>query len=253
MVGVDRVYHLAGDEWRGARGDLLETDIQGTQAVALAAADAGVERLFFLSHLGADRASAYPVLKAKAIAEDHVRKSGVDFTIFRSALVFGPQDGFTTGLARLLQALPFIFLLPGSGDTQIQPLWVDDLVTCMVWALEDGTTRNQSYELGGPEQMSFVDVLRLIMETTGVQRTLVETRPPYLRALTVFLETLLPGLPVSVYWLDYLATNRTCALDTIPRAFGLMPSRIAHRLDYLRERDWRAALWRTLWQRRGAR
>jgi nucleoside-diphosphate-sugar epimerase len=66
LVGVDTVYHLAGVERRGVRADLLETDIQGTRAVLRACVDAGVDRFFYLSHLGADRASAYPVLKAKA-------------------------------------------------------------------------------------------------------------------------------------------------------------------------------------------
>ena len=68
MVGVKVVYHLAGVERRGAYADLMAVDIQGTRLVTEAAADAGVERIFFLSHLGADRASAFPVLKAKAIA-----------------------------------------------------------------------------------------------------------------------------------------------------------------------------------------
>lgn len=250
MVGVNVVYHLAGAEWRGAYANLQESDIQGTQAVAEAAGDAGVERFFYLSHLSADRASAYPVLKAKAIAEEHVRTAGVDYTILRSALVYGPADAFTTGLARLLQALPFVFLVPGDGNTLIQPVWVDDLVTCLVWSLEDDQTRNQIYEVGGPEYLRFNEVVHLIMDTLGIQRTLWSVRPPYLRALTVLLEHVIPALPVSVFWLDYLATHRTCSLDTIPRVFGLMPSRFSHRLSYLEGKNWRRAFWRSLLQRR---
>jgi uncharacterized protein YbjT (DUF2867 family) len=94
----------------------MDIDILGTQAVARAARDAGVKRIFFVSHLGADRASAYPVLKAKAIAEEYLRRSGVDYTIYRSAIVYGPQDGFTTGLAKLLSTSPF-FLVPGDAST----------------------------------------------------------------------------------------------------------------------------------------
>jgi len=48
--------------------------------------------------------------------------------------------------------------------------------------------------------------------------------------------------PVSVYWLDYLSTNRTCALDTLPRVFNLLPSRFSQRLDYLVDRNWRREL-----------
>lgn len=249
MVGVDTIYHLAGVERRGAYANLAKVDIQGTRSITIAAQDAGVNRLFYISHLGADRASAYPVMKAKAIAEEFIRRSGLDFTILRSAIVYGPGDGFTTGLARILSAIPGFFLIPGGGKTLLQPLWVEDLVTCLIWAREDESTRNQVYEVGGPEYFSLNQIVELIMSSIGVHRRLVPIRPPYLRALTVFLEASFPNIPVSVYWLDYLATNRTCALDTIPRVFNLMPARFSHRIEYLRGKDWRKLMWSTLFQR----
>lgn len=249
LSGVDTVYHLASAEWQGTSASLMEIDIQGTQSLVRAAAESNVTRLFFVSHLGADRGSAYPVFKAKAIAEEFIRRGGVEYTILRTSIVFGRNDGFTTGLAKLLHAVPFVFLLPGSGDTLLQPLWVEDLVTCMVWALEDDSTRNRMYEMGGPEYLAFSQVLELIMENLGLQRRLIPVKPPYLRAFTVFLEDLLPAIPVSVYWLDYLATNRTCALDTIPRFFNLMPSRLSYRLDYLRGETWDRSMWRSIFQR----
>jgi len=243
---VDTVYHLAGVEQRGAYGSLLRVDIQGTRAVAQAAADAGVKRIFFLSHLGADRASAYPVFKAKAIAEDFIRRSGIDYTILRSAMVYGPNDGFTTGLASIINAIPYLFLVPGDGRTLLQPLWVEDLVTCMTWALEDDATRNQMIDVGGPEYFTFLQVLEIVMQALDARRRLVMVRPAYLRGLTVVFESVFPSFPVSVYWLDYLATNRTCALDSVPRAFNLMPARMSYRLDYLRGEDWRKVFLRTL-------
>ena len=249
MVGVDTVYHLAGAEWRGAYASLMEIDIRGTQNVVAAAADARVGRLFFVSHLGADRASAYPVLKAKAIAEEYIRRSGIDYTIMRAAIVYGRNDGFTTGLAQLLASIPRFFLVPGDGESLLQPLWVEDLATCLTWALEDERTFNQMYEIGGPEYLTFNQVAQIIMEELGIQRTLIHLRQPYLRALTVFLENLLPSTPVSVYWLDYLATNRASSLDAIPRLFNLMPSRFSQRLAYLDAHDWRRDMWRSLLRR----
>ncbi len=249
MVGVDVVYHLAGVERRGAYADLMNVDIQGSRLVAEAAADAGVDRIFFLSHLGADRASAFPVLKAKAIAEEYVRRSRVHFTIFRTAIVYGPNDGFTTGLARLFSVVPYFFFMPGNGRTLIQPLWVEDLVTCLTWALDDNATRDQTFELGGPEYFTFLQVAEMVMHTCNLPRRLVPVRPPYLRGLTVLLEALFPGLPVSVYWLDYLAANRTCALDTLPRAFSLMPARMSQRLGYLRGENWRRSMLQSLFSR----
>lgn len=252
MVGVDTVYHLAGAEWRGAYASLMEIDIQGTQNVVAAAADAEVRRIFFVSHLGADRASAYPVFKAKAIAEEYIRRSGIDYTIMRTAIVFGRNDGFTTGLAQLLLTIPRIFLVPGDGESLLQPLWVEDLATCLTWALADPQTHNQMYEIGGPEYLTFNQVVLTIIEVLSIQRTLVHLRQPYLRAITVFLENILPATPVSVYWLDYLATNRASSLDAIPRLFDLMPSRMSQRLAYLEGKEWRRNTWRSFLQRRAS-
>jgi NADH dehydrogenase len=250
MVGVDTVYHLAGVERRGVSADLLENDIQGTRAVVSAAVEAGVDRFFAISHLGADRSSAYPVLKAKAIAEEHIRRSGIDYTILRTAIVFGPGDGFTTGLAQLLHGLPFIFLLPRGGETLIQPLWIEDLVTCMTWALDDDDTRKQVYDIGGPEFLSLHQVVEIVMSTVGVQRVLLSAHPVFLRVLTVILEAALPTFPVSVYWLDYFATNRTCSLDTVPRVFNLIPARLNQRLAYLESGNWGREFRRSIFRRR---
>jgi len=250
MVGVDTVYHLAGAQRSGVEADLLEVEVKGTGNIINAAIQAGVDRFFFLSHLGADRASAYPLLKVKAIAEENIRRSGLDFTIFRSALVFGPDDGFTTSLAQLIAAIPFVFLIPGEGKDLIQPIWVEDLAVCLVWALDDDDTRNRTYEIGGPEFLSFLEVVGSIMETLGIQRSIMTISPPTMRMITVVLESLLPSSPISVYWLDYLSTNRTCALDTLPRVFNLLPSRFSHRLDYLKDHNWRRELIRSSIKRR---
>ncbi len=249
MVGIDTVYHLASGEWSGAQASLMDIDIQGTRSVIQAAGDAGVRRIFYVSHLGADRASAYPVFKAKAIAEEFIRRSGLDYTILRSAVVFGPNDGFTTGLARIARATPFVFLMPGQGNVLLQPLWIDDLVTCLTWALEDDETRNRVFEIGGPEYLSFQQIVEQVMQASGLSRQIVPVGAPYMRGLTVLLESIFPSLPVSVYWLDYLAVNRTCALDTLPRVFKLMPARFSQNLAYLRKPEARSRKRRS-WLRR---
>jgi len=250
MRGIDTVYHLASGEWRGPRASLMEIDIQGTRAVVEAAEDAGVKRIFYVSHLGADRASAFPVLKAKGIAEEFIRRSNLTYTILRSAIAFGPHDGLTTGLARILSASPFIFLVPGDGQVVLQPLWVEDLVTCLTWALEDPESHNRIVNIGGPEYLTFREIVELVMKEIGIHRLLVGIGSPYLRAITVFIESMFPNLPVSVYWLDYMAVNRTTALDTMPRTFNLMPSRISQRLAYLHGENWRVSLLRTLADRK---
>jgi NADH dehydrogenase len=233
LKGVDVVFHLAGAERRGSQADLMGVDIEGTRTIASVAADAGVERFLYLSHLGADRASAYAVLKSKAIAESYITKSGVPYTIFRSAALFGPGDQFTTELARMLRISPGIFLLPGDGGTLIQPLWVEDLVTCLTLAMEDPSMAGQIFAVGGPEYLSFRQIVDILMAITRTRRWVVQISPAYLRILSVLFENTFKNFPLSIFWQDYLAADRTCDLDTLPRLFGLMPVRFTRQLDYL--------------------
>jgi uncharacterized protein YbjT (DUF2867 family) len=241
LRGVDVIFHLAGAEWQGRNANLLAVDVRGTEALVRVAAEANVKRIITVSHLGASRASGYPVFKAKGIAEEHIRRSGVPHTIFRSSLVFGPEDHFTTALAGLLRVSPFLFPLPGSTRSVIQPLWVEDLVTVLMWSLDDEATVNRTYEVGGSEYFTVRQVIETIMQVTRRHRTLFELHPVILRALVVTLESFIPGYPVSSFWLDYIAVSRTCAVDNLTRSFGLMPARFTYRLDYLKRRSWLAA------------
>lgn len=242
MRGVDHVYHLASAASLGRRGNLFTTDIEGTRILAQSAKDAGVQRLIFLSHIGADRASAFAVQKSKGIAEEHIRRSGVPYTIIRSSIVFGPEDRFTNNLASLLRRVPFFFPIPNDGRTLLQPLWVEDLVTCLVWALENPETSNQTYEIGGPEYFTLRQVLETLMGITHAQRLLVPLPTPYMRALLVSLDSFMPNFNISTYWLDYVAVNRTCPVENMPRTFGLMPARFGYRLDYLATKPWYSTL-----------
>lgn len=233
LKGVDVVFHLAGAERKGSQADFLGVDIEGTRTIASVAAEAGVSRFFYLSHLGADRASAYPLLKIKAIAESHIIHSGVPYTIFRSAVVYGPGDQFTTNLVRLLRMSPGVFLMPAGGATKIQPLWVEDLVTSLTLAMEDENTTRQIYAIGGPEYLTFREVVEAVKSAARIRRLFVNVSPAYLRILSVFMENTLKDFPLSVFWQDYLAADRTCDLDTLPQLFGLMPVRFSRQLDYL--------------------
>ena len=243
---TDTIIHLAGTEHQGRNADLLGTDIQGTRNLAEAAKGAGVKRFIYLSHIGSDRASAFPVHKAKGIAEEHIRKSGVPHTIVRSSVLYGPEDHFSTQLASLLRHAPIFFPIPGDGQTRIQPLWVEDLVTCLIWTLDNPETLNQTYEVGGSEYFTLRHVLETIMETIGKRRVLLSMPPPILRALIVMLETFSPGFPGSSFWVDYLAVPRTCPVENLPRTFGLMPARFTYRLDYLKHTPWYKLWWRNI-------
>lgn len=249
LHGVEIIYHLAGAEFSGVRGNILETDARGTATLVRAAADARVRRIFYLSHLGANRASYYPVLKVKGVAEEFIRKSGVDYTIFRSSLLYGPEDHFSTAFARLGASYPLLFL-PGDGEMTLQPLWVEDLVTCLVWSLDNPDTLRQTYEVGGAEYFTFRQALSLILETIQRRPGLLPMPLSFLRWATVFMQGLIPNFPFSSYWVDYFGADRICATDTITRLFGFIPARFTYRLEHLKSINWKSEARQSLFGKR---
>ena len=248
LSGVEAVYHLVGGEWQGTTVDLSEVEIVNARSLLDLSKRSGVQQIMYLSHLGADRASAYPVLKVKGIVEELIRSSGLDYTIIRTGLVYGPQDNFTTDLAKLLALFPF-FALPGAGDTLVQPVWIDDLVAALAWSFDADETRNQVLKVGGPEFLSIKEIVEQISRTIGVRRPILQIPPQYLRLITIWLEYIFPRVPLSVYWNDYLAINRTCEIDSFTRSFGILPSRFSHNIDYLSQSKWRSLAWRELTHR----
>lgn len=253
LKGVDVIYHLASAEAIGRKADLAEVDIHGTQALIQAGEQAKVDRFIYISHLGADRASAYPLLKAKAIAEHHLRASSIPYTIFRSALAYGEGDHFTNGLAFLLKVSPYFVMLPDQGTTLLQPIWVEDLATVMTWSLEMPETIQQTYEIGGPEYLSFRDICGMIMRAIQIKRQFVNVPPVFLSILTELLEIMMPNFPTSVFWMDTLATNRTASFDVLPRVFNLLPAQMNQRLGYLEGKTFRQNWWRMITKRKRTR
>jgi NADH dehydrogenase len=245
MKDVNVIFHLAGAETQGRLAQLTEVDIKGTQALVHAAAQARIDRFFYLSHLGADRASAFPLFKAKAIAEHHIRNSGIPYTIFRSGLVYGEGDHFTTSLAVLMKISPYFVLLSNDGESLLQPIWIEDLVTILAWSLDMPDTVDQTIEIGGPEFLTFRQICTLILNAIQIKRHFINTSPLVLNVLTELMEMVKPNFPTTVFWIDYLAANRTANVDVLPRIFNLLPAKMSQRLGYLEGQAFRKN-WRTM-------
>ena len=235
LRGIDQIYHLASGE---KSGELYETDITGTETLVQAAAGARVQQLIYLSQIGANKASAFPALRAKGFAEEHIRKSGVPYTILRSSIIFGPEDNFTTNIAQLARIAPGILFLPNKGETLMQPLWVEDLVTCLLWSLNAPNLENEMREIGGSEYFDLRQIFQIILSAIGKKRLFLPVSTPLLRGLSVFLEGSMPNFPITSFFLDYTAINRTCETDSLPRIFQLMPARFTYRLGYLGRSSW---------------
>jgi len=233
---VDRIYHLAGAERYGLQGNLNQVDVEGTATLMAACKDSDVSHILFLSHHGADRGSAYPVMKAKGIAEKWIINSGIPYTIFRTGAVFGAGDQFTEPLARLLRLSPGVTLIPEEGKSLLQPISVDDLVTCMLLAMEDPMKLNRVIPIGGIESISYAEIIRLIMKQLGISRHLISVTPDRLRRISLYLAQVYRNFPVSIFWLDELAVDRITNLDVVPREFGVIPARFKDHLEYLNKK-----------------
>ena len=235
MKNVDTIFHLVGTEWRGIHAEFDDVDIRSAAMFSKVAAQMQVGRFFYMSHIGADKTSAYNFLKAKAEAEAAIRASGVPYTIVRSSLVYGRGDHFTTQIRDFIQKWPSPLLIPGGDPTCIQPIWVEDLVTCLLLMMDNTERVNTTVELGGIELFSFEEILSLIMAKIGKHKRTLSLTSAWLRFFYIANEQWRAKLPKMYFWLDYLAEDRITALDILPREFGLMPSRLAQNIDYLTE------------------
>lgn len=136
---------------------------------------------------------------------------------------------------------PFLFFIPAPGTALVQPVWVEDLAVGMSWMLNNHELVNQTVEVGGPEFLTIEEVAHMVMRAAGMNRMLVHMRPSYLRMVAVTLEYMYPAFPHSVYWLDYLANDRTTDIDSMSRNFGLLPEQMSSHLEYLSGKNWRQA------------
>nr|HID12962.1 NAD-dependent epimerase/dehydratase family protein [Anaerolineae bacterium] len=250
MQDVTAVVHLTWEE-DFDQGGTLHSHAKDTANLVAAAQEADVPRFIYLSRLGADRASAYPLFRARGEAEAAVRESGLDYTILRVAVTYGPEDAFTNVLAMLAKAVPFVLPIPDVGMSCFQPLWIVDLVTCIVATLDRDDLIGQVIPLGGPEHFAFEQMVAQVLAAVGVRRRLMHVRMPLVRGVIRLFDALLPRNPTPPWWLDLLAVGSATELGTIPRHFGFEPARFAQCLEYLRrKRSWRRDLVRFVLHRR---
>jgi len=234
LKGIQVIFHLASAEKESVSADIESIDGDCTSVLVEAARQAGIQRLFFLSHIGADKNSFFPVFRAKALAESFIQESGVPFTIYRTSVVFGPGDNFTTYYLSALRSSPGLFFMPGDGNVNLQPLWIEDLINCLVMSLEERGMPNAAQIIGGGEYFSFREILKAIMTRVGIRRLLIPLAPSYMRTINLWIGQYKHDFPLSPFWLDYLAADCTCALDSLPRLCGILPGRFLNNLNYLK-------------------
>jgi uncharacterized protein YbjT (DUF2867 family) len=179
LRGVDTVIHLAAAIRDQPRASIEELNAVSTLRLAQAAGRAGVRRFVFFSAIGASLHSRTRFFRSKALATQAVEGSGFESLVFSPSLVYAPGDPWLTLLERLswLPAMP----VSGRGRALYQPIWAEDVADCVLAALaaEDGDRR--SYELAGPETLSYDAIVRMVLRASRRRRRLAHVPVPVVR------------------------------------------------------------------------
>ena len=243
MQGCDAVVHLAAIaiERRGATYD--DVNAAGTQRVLDTMRAAGVRRIVHMSQNFAASASPHRFLRSKGVAEDAVRASGTDWTVFRPSVIFGREDEFVNVLARLVRLSPLLYPLPGGGKARFQPIAVDDVAQVVASALDHTTTIHRAYDLGGPAQLTLRQVIERVLVAMDARRILVPVPTAILRPLIAIAQRLLPQPPVTTELLGLLAVDNVVNGNALRDEFHVAPTPFApEELEYLKHLTVRDAL-----------
>jgi NADH dehydrogenase len=194
--GADAVVHLVAII-RGRPADFERVMSQGTRNVVAAAQDAGVRRFVLASALGLDERSkdAVPYFAAKWEMEAAVRESGLEHVIFRPSFVFGRDGGVLPTFIRLARFAPVTPII-GRGGQRLQPIWAEDLAEYYARALTEQAATNRTFELGGPDAVSWNEFWERLKRVLGVRRPSVHVPVGAMRLQATFTERL-PGAPVT--------------------------------------------------------
>jgi NADH dehydrogenase len=166
-----------------------------------------------------DAVSQYHVTKSRA--EDLVRSSGLDSTILRPSLIYGPGDAFITMLAGQLRLLPVMPVI-GSGAYRLQPIHVDDVARCFTLSLEMPETIGQSYELCGNNRLSYIDLLDAVASAMGRPAPLKPRVPLGLMKLIIPVMQNIPQFPITTDQLQMLLEENICD-GCWQKVFGFEP------------------------------
>lgn len=222
--GCDKVVHLVGIIQEGRGFTFRSVHVEGTRAVLEAAKQAGVKHFLFQSALGTRENARSEYHKTKFEAEKLVKAGGIPFAILRPSLIYGPGDLFTIRLAEMIKLSPVLPVV-GSGRSKIQPVYIEDVASCIVKILADGKYVGKTYEIGGPEQLNYIEVTKAIAGALGVDRPMVHVPMFFMGPMAKLAETFLPKAPVTTDQLIMLQEDTVCDRNDLPETFGIEPVR----------------------------
>lgn len=219
-----------------------ELQYNGVVRVAESAKTRGISRFLLMSANGA-KSTGTPYQETKFRAEEHVRASGFDVTIFRPSVIFGEPRGrmeigtqlYAEMISPPIPAVGFFTgWRPYRGAVAMSPVHVEDVAQAFLTALRESSTIGKTYVLGGPEVLSWAEMLRRIARTVGRKKWILPM-PIGIMKLAAALLDWLPFFPVSRDQLTMLAEGNTADPAALAQLIGRQPKAFneAH-LAYLR-------------------
>jgi len=202
-------------------GGMTRVHVEGARNVAQAAREAGAEALVHVSAIGANLQSQSNYGRTKGEGEAAIREAFPRATIIRPSLVFGPEDDLTNRFAAMAR-LPFLPVI--AAKRNFQPVYVRDVATAVAMAaLEPSRFGGKTYEIGGPQVMSMLELHRAIVELTGQKPELIQI-PDFITSLIANLG-FLPGAPITRDQWMMLQRDNVPAKDALGlKAFGIEPT-----------------------------
>jgi len=187
LAGMDAVIHLVGIISEAGNSTFENVHTGGTRNMVGAAQRAGVRRFVHMSALGTRPNAVSRYHQTKWAAEELVRHSGLEFTIFRPSLIYGPQDQFINLFARLIRLSPVVPLL-GSPRTRFQPVPVEAVAAAFAGSLGEPKSVGQTYDLCGPEALTLSEIVDRIQAVLGKRRLKLHVPLSLARGQAIFLE-----------------------------------------------------------------
>ena len=230
LQGVVSVVHLVAIIRETKVATFEAINLSGTRNLVQAAKKMGVKRLVYMSNLGAGPDKRFPLLYAKWRAEEDVRSSGIDFTIFRPSVMFGRGDGFVCVLANIIRRLPLVPVI-GSGRIKFQLISVEDVATCVAESLTNKRTVNQIIPLGGPEHLAYEEIIDLIIKKLKLRRRKAHIPAPLMRFIVWTGGKLGLTLPITSAQLAMLTRDNITSLDAVEKVFGFKPISLREKID----------------------
>lgn len=226
MDGADAVINLVGVLYEAGAQKFDTIHEIGARRLASLASEAGISRFIQMSAIGADAASTSAYARSKAAGEAAVRECLPDATIVRPSIVFGPEDQFFNKFAALARVAPVLPLV-GGGMTKYQPVYVKDVAAAIAALLERNDMGGKAVELGGPEVVTFKQLMELTLKETGRNRALMMMPYFFARMMGAVLQWLpspmLTTDQVELLKSDNLVSDEAISfseLDIVPTAMG---------------------------------